>query len=91
MNLIDIDLKEHGYVLLMQGMQSASLKERQAAFLEWYKGGQSTGVVIRVYREDNKVILYKERNFDHLRSPEILFNGKINSLELLEFIYSLVL
>ena len=92
--LIDIDFKEYGFIFLSEGLQSASLEDRYVKFREWIKIDQKTSsdnmVTVRVYRDNDKVIIYRGGDKENFLPPTILFNGRIPNIELFELIYNLV-
>ena len=94
MSLIDVDLKDKGYILLTQGMQSCDLTDKYIKYREWAKVNQETSidyrVVVRLYKSNNQVIIYRGGSVEYFKAPEMLFNGRVDSVELLELIYSLV-
>lgn len=94
MDLINVDFKELGYILLTQGIQSADLTDPYVKYMEWAKRDQKISlderIIIRLYKSNNKVIIYKGGSAEYFRVPAILFNGRIDSIETLEFVYSLV-
>lgn len=82
-----MNLEKHGFLLLKQS------PDLDTSFVEWMalpstNAPISSPKIVRIYKEDNKIIIYKEG--ENLSPNEILFNGRIETLELFELIYKLV-
>jgi hypothetical protein len=89
------DLKELGFILLNQGLhQSTSLDDRKVKYLEWTKVDQKTSsdslIVVRVYADNDKVIIYKGGSVKNFQMPEVLFSGNISNVDILQLVYNLV-
>lgn len=98
MKLGEVNLEDKGYSLMLQGFLSMGLSKEdvKVKFTEWTKRSPIMGAyinkvtVVRIYNsEDSRVIIYN-KSMDSLTAPDILFNGRIDSPELLELIYTLV-
>lgn len=78
-------LKENGFIFL---------SERLGKFRDFIKINKNASIdariVARIFLDSNRVIFYQPLNEDSFTLEKILFDGKIETTEVFEFIYSLI-